>query len=78
MRVLLLLLTASAAYAGEYALLANGTRMHVDRHEVDGPHVRLYKDSGYIEILTSNVTGYEVEEALPAPPVVVAPPPVEM
>jgi len=32
----LLLLTAGAASAGEYALLANGARMHVERHEIEG------------------------------------------
>ena len=62
----LLLLTAGAASAGEYALLASGARMHVDRHEIDGTHVRLYNSTGYIEMPVSNVTGFEVED--PAPP----------
>ena len=87
----LLLLTAGAASAGEYALLSSGARMHVDRHELDGARVRLYNSTGYIEMPASNVTGFEVDEppalapalvpeALPPPPVV-APParsPVEL
>jgi soluble lytic murein transglycosylase-like protein len=40
--------------------------MHVDRHEIDGTHVRLYNSTGYIEMPVSNVTGFEVED--PAPP----------
>jgi soluble lytic murein transglycosylase-like protein len=64
----LLLLTAGAASAGEYALLANGARMHLDRHEIDGTLVRLYNGTGYIEMPASNVTGFEVEPAPPADP----------
>jgi soluble lytic murein transglycosylase-like protein len=72
MRILvLMLLTAGAASAGEYALLANGVRMHLDRHEVEGARVKLYNETGYIEMAASNVIAFEVEE--PAP--VVAPPP---
>jgi soluble lytic murein transglycosylase-like protein len=61
----LLLLTAGAASAGEYALLANGARMHVDRHEIDGGTVKLYNSTGYIEMPASTVSGFEVEEAVP-------------
>jgi soluble lytic murein transglycosylase-like protein len=70
----LLLLTAGAASAGEYALLANGARMHVDRHEIDGVNVRLYNSTGYIEMPASMVSGFEVEEA--APQAESGPPPV--
>ena len=69
----LLLLTAGAASAGEYALLANGARMHVDRHEIDGVKVRLYNSTGYIEMPASTVSGFEVEEA-PAPEAAPTPP----
>jgi soluble lytic murein transglycosylase-like protein len=62
----LLLLTAGAASAGEYALLANGARMHVERHEIEGISVRLYNGTGYIEMPATTVTGFEIEE--PAPP----------
>ena len=70
----ILLLTAGAASAGEYALLASGARMHVDRHEIDGTHVRLYNNTGYIEMQASNVTGFEVEEPAPAEPAPTLPP----
>jgi soluble lytic murein transglycosylase-like protein len=66
---ILILLTGSAAFAGEYALLANGTRTHVERHEIEGTVVRLYKDSGTIEMPANLVTGFEVDEPAPAPPV---------
>jgi len=78
----LLLLTAGAASAGEYALLSSGARMHVDRHEIDGFRVRLYNSSGYIEMPTSYVAGFEVDDqpAAPAPatPETPLPPPVVM
>jgi len=69
MRLLgLLLLTAGAASAGEYALLANGARMRVDRHEIDGVAVRLYNTTGYIEMPAALVSGFEAEDPPPAPP----------
>jgi soluble lytic murein transglycosylase-like protein len=69
MRFLALLLFAfGAASAGEYALLANGARMHVDRHELDGAKVRLYNSTGYIEMPASTVSGFEVEESAPTVP----------
>lgn len=69
MRLLgLLLLVTGAAWAGEYALLASGARMYVDRHEIDGSHVRLYNNTGYIEMPASNVTGFEVEDPPPPEP----------
>ena len=41
---------ALQAQAGEYAVLANGFRLHADRHEVDGGTVRLFADGGYTEM----------------------------
>jgi soluble lytic murein transglycosylase-like protein len=57
--------------------------MHVDRHEIDGVTVRLYNSTGYIEMPTSTVSGFEVEEPVvpeavpvrPAPPTVETPAP---
>jgi soluble lytic murein transglycosylase-like protein len=77
---LVLLLTAATASAGEYALLANGARMPVDRHEIDGTRVRLYNSTGYIEMPASYVTGFDADEpvpaiAVPAPPAPQTPPP---
>lgn len=63
----LLLLTAGAAWAGEYALLANGARMHVERHEIDGAKIRLYNSTGYIEMPAGTVSGFEADPPPPAP-----------
>ena len=38
------------AFAGEYAVFASGSRLHVDRHETSGGKVRLYNAGGYIEM----------------------------
>jgi hypothetical protein len=63
---LLLILTAGPAYAGEYAVLASGSRLHVDRHETDGAKVRLYQDSGFVEMDAAAVREYEKDERVPA------------
>jgi soluble lytic murein transglycosylase-like protein len=79
MRLLgLFILMAGAATAGEYAVLANGARLHVDRHEADGARVRLYYSTGFVELASTAVVGYEAEEyvapeAVPAVAVPLAP-----
>jgi soluble lytic murein transglycosylase-like protein len=81
-----LLLAAGTALAGESVVLANGARLHVDRHEIDGPLIRLYNGEGYLQIGVAQIQGFEVDEVapsvaasappVPAPaPVVVLPPP---
>lgn len=78
MRILgLLLFAACPLLAGEYAVLASGSRLHVERHEVDGVKVRLFQDGGFVEMDASAVCEYEQDgavaqtghAALPAPPV---------
>ena len=64
---LFFLLTAGAAFAGEYAVLANGSRLHVDRHETEGAKVRLYQDSGFVEMDAAVVREYEKDEQVAAP-----------
>src|ERR1035438_8395755 len=65
MRLLgLFILMAGAATAGEYAVLANGARLHVDRHEADGAKVRLYYSTGFVELESTVVIGYEAEESV--------------
>ena len=69
MKVLLLTLTlAVSCFAGEFAVLSTGFRLHADHHEFNGSSVRLYqKDGGFSELDASLVTGFEQEVELPAP-----------
>jgi soluble lytic murein transglycosylase-like protein len=66
----------SPAFAGEYAVLSTGFRIHALRHEVDGSNFRLFTKDGIIELPSSSVSTFEDEEyvapAAAAPPVVVA------
>jgi soluble lytic murein transglycosylase-like protein len=59
---------AVTASAGEYAVLANGARLHADRHEVEAGKVRLYNGDGFIELNAAQVNNFDVEETLPAIP----------
>jgi soluble lytic murein transglycosylase-like protein len=61
------------AFAGEYAVFASGSRLHVDRHEISGGKVRLYNAGGYIEMDAAALRGYEAEEFVPPAPEPVAP-----
>lgn len=77
MKVLLLTLTlALSCFAGEFAVLSTGFRLHADHHEFTGSSVRLYqKDGGYSELVASMVTAFEPEVELPAPVAAVVPAP---
>jgi soluble lytic murein transglycosylase-like protein len=66
MRFLVLVLMSGAAWAGEYAILASGGRLHVDSHESDGARVKLYLGAGTIEMDAAEVRSFEPEA--PAPP----------
>lgn len=57
-----------SAQAGEYAVLNNGFRLYADRHENAGERVRLFTGSGVTEISAAELSGWEAEEAKPAPP----------
>jgi soluble lytic murein transglycosylase-like protein len=63
---------ALPAWAGEYAVLANGSRVHADRHEVDGARIRLYSDGGFMQIPATAIVSFEQEEVIAPPP----PPPL--
>jgi soluble lytic murein transglycosylase-like protein len=65
----LLFFLAGTASAGEYAVLASGTRMHIDRHEADGAKVRLFNGTGFVELDSTVVRSYEVEEQAAGVPV---------
>jgi soluble lytic murein transglycosylase-like protein len=64
------------AFAGEYAVFASGSRLHVDRHETSGGKVRLYNAGGYIEMDRAAVRGFEAEEYVPPAPMPASPVPV--
>src|SRR5471030_234226 len=68
---LFLLLTAGSAFAGEYAVLASGSRLHVDRHETDGAKVRLYQDTSFLEMDAAAVLEYEKDGRVAAPSVAI-------
>lgn len=66
MRLLALVFcAANAAFSGEFAVLANGARLHADRHEVNGDKVRLYTGAGFIELRAVQVQSFEAEEPRP-------------
>ncbi len=67
--VLLLFLSAGTLLAGEFALFRSGSRMHVDRHELEGGKVRLYLDQGSIEMEEAELLGFEPDGAVPPAPV---------
>jgi soluble lytic murein transglycosylase-like protein len=66
-------LCASALFAGEYAVLDSGFRIHADSHSVDGDTVQLKTAQGVIQVPASSVRSFEVEEYTAPPP---PPPPV--
>jgi soluble lytic murein transglycosylase-like protein len=75
--IALCLLTLAPAFAGEYALLRSGSRLHVDRHEIDGGKVRLYNGQGFTELDETAIQSYEFDGVVPqapAPVTVVTPP----
>jgi hypothetical protein len=66
-RVLLIGIAATlGASAGEYVVLTNGFRMHVDRREAEGATTRLYTGSGTIEVPSATIAAIEREEHVPA------------
>jgi soluble lytic murein transglycosylase-like protein len=68
-----LLLFATPAMAGEFALLASGMRLRIDRHEERGPSVVLYSGDGSMTLRMSEVSGFEAEDYVPPKPAAPAP-----
>jgi soluble lytic murein transglycosylase-like protein len=62
----LLLWTTWIAFAGEYAVLENGRRLHIDHHQDAGSKVHLFIGSGSIEMNAVQVRSFEVEEYVPS------------
>jgi soluble lytic murein transglycosylase-like protein len=69
MRFLLALLAALPVFAGEYAILNSGFRVHAERHEVVGDMVRLHTSTGNMDIPARDISEFEIEEYVkPAEP----------
>jgi len=78
LRVLIAVVLASPAFAGEYAVLTTGFRIHADRHEVEGSSIKLFTTDGMIQVPASSVASFESEEyvaPVPAPLAIAAPVP---
>ncbi len=76
-KILFALIIVLPAFAGEYAVLSSGFRIHAERHETDGETLKLFTKEGQIEVPASSVTAFEAEEYVapePAPVVVAAAP----
>ncbi len=83
-RIAFAILLTVPAFAGEYAILSSGLRLHIDRHETEGGTVRLFTKEGFSEIPVSSVAAFEQEDYVPPPeavsnvvPVVLAAAPAE-
>lgn len=59
---------AGAACAGEYAVFASGTRLHIDRHQTTGDKLRLYMGAGFTELDPGQVVRFEQEETVAQAP----------
>ena len=66
-RIAPIVLLALPAFAGEYAILSSGLRLHIDRHETQGDSVRLFTKDGFSEIPASAVAAFEEEDYVPPP-----------
>src|SRR3954452_14820679 len=62
------LLAASPLFAGEYAVLRTGFRIHALTHEAVGNVIRLNTKTGVVEFPASEVQSFEREEYTPPPP----------
>ena len=70
---ILLTIAATTGWAGEFAVFASGSRLHVDGHQLTGSQVRLYSGAGYTELACSAIVGFE-PDGQPPPPKAPAPP----
>jgi hypothetical protein len=58
---------APSCFAGEYAVLSTGFRIHADRHEAEGAIVRLYANGGVTELPAQQIAGFETDGESPKP-----------
>jgi len=52
-------LLAAVGWAAEHAVLTNGSVLRVDRHEIEGPTIRLYLNGGTLEFPAALVERFE-------------------
>jgi soluble lytic murein transglycosylase-like protein len=62
MRFVFSMLLVFPAFAGEYAVLHTGFRIHTDRHEVLGDSVRLHTSTGNMDVPARDIARFEIEE----------------
>jgi soluble lytic murein transglycosylase-like protein len=68
------IVAATSGWAGEFAVFASGSRLHVDGHQLSGNQVRLNSGTGYTEVACSAIAAFEPDgdaalAPAPAPPV---------
>ncbi len=75
-RILCLTLLTVPAFAGEFAILSSGLRLHVERHETSGQTVRLFTSAdSFSDVPVTAIRSFEQEDYVPPPvPPVVEPP----
>ncbi|MFB3917699.1 MAG: lytic transglycosylase domain-containing protein [Terriglobales bacterium] len=61
------LLASIPAAAAEMAVLRNGYSIRHDSHEAVGGMTRLHTGSGYVDIPTDQIVGFEQDDSTPAP-----------
>jgi soluble lytic murein transglycosylase-like protein len=64
---------AAQAFGAEYAVLATGCTLRIERHEADGAMLRLYMNGGVVEMPAAAVAQFEAEAPTPATVRAVAP-----
>lgn len=67
LKLAVLTVLAGSCWAGEFAVLSTGFRIHADRHETVGAMVRLYANDGVTELAATQVAGFEPDEEVPKP-----------
>jgi soluble lytic murein transglycosylase-like protein len=60
-KLLVALLVATHAFAGEYAILTSGFSMRIDRHEAQGSVMRVFLNGGSLDLPAATVVRFEPE-----------------
>jgi soluble lytic murein transglycosylase-like protein len=69
------MLLSASAFAGEYAVLATGFRIHAVRHEMENGVVQLITENGTISLTAEQIVAFEAEPDAPKPTPAAAPVP---